>query len=417
MTATTTCDVATVDLASVDLTDLDWFAEGVPHALFARMRREAPVRWNRSAKIDGFWCLTRASDIRRVAGDPSEFSSAEGGVFLTPDTIAPLELARSWVLFQDPPDHSKYRSLVAAAFRPRMMILIEDMVHEIITDVLDGVVSKGECDLSQDVALPIALRVVARMMGAPPEDVEALRRWVDDIGAALAYDTDCVESLQKMGSHLSTLVNNQIVRGVGSLANALAEAEVDGERLDENGIALYFAALLWAGVNPTRSAIAGGMLELMRNPDQLVVLRREQGRLRLTRSGLVPVAVNEVLRWTSPVNYLSRTALRDTTVGGTPIKAGDRLVMWFASGNRDEDEFADADKFNTLRKESEMDHMAYSGGPHRCQGAFLANRIISMSLMEILKRMPGLELAGSPEWERSNFVNALTALPVKFSAA
>lgn len=414
---TTTLDATSVNLANVDLTDLDLFTRGVPHELFARMRREAPVHWNNSAKIGGFWSLTRAADIRQVGEDPSTFSSAENGVFLTPDTVAPLHLARSWVLFQDPPEHSKYRQLVAEAFRPRMMILIEDVMKEIIDETLDAVVARGECDLASEVALPIALRVVGRMMGAPASDIELLRGWVDALGEGLAHDTDCMDSLKHFASYLSKLVNNQIIRGIDSLANSLSQAEIDGNRLDENGIALYFAALLWAGVNPTRSAISGGIMELLRHPDQLSVVRREQGRLRLSRSGLVPPGITEIIRWTSPVNYLSRTALRDTTVGGQSIRAGDRLVMWFPSANRDDDAFPNASQFNVLREETNLQHLAFSSGPHACQGSFLANRIISMSLLEILKRMPNLELAGEPQWERSNFVNALSSLPVRFTAA
>jgi cholest-4-en-3-one 26-monooxygenase len=401
-------------LESVDLTDLDLFADGFPHELFARMRADTPVRWNESTRTDGFWSITRADHIREVGENPARFSSAKGGVFLTRDTIAPLAAARSWVLFQDPPEHSKYRSLVAGAFLPRTMVILEDSIKGVVERTLGEVADRGECDYVHDVAEPIALRMVAQMMGASEEDVPRIQGWVAAIGDALTNDTSCFDELQEMGAHLASLVNKQIVRGVESLASSMAEAEIDGERLDEAGIALYFAALVWAGVYPMTHAIAGGMLAFMQHPDQLAEMRLHPGKLRLTRSGLTPPAIDEILRWTTPVNYLSRTATEDTSIGGTVIKAGDRVVMWFPAGNRDPEAFPNPDTFDTDRGRDRAQHLAFSAGPHTCQGAYLANQLLSKALTESIKRLPDIELAGEYGWERSIFFTALTTLPVRF---
>lgn len=401
-------------LDSVDLTDLDLFADGFPHELFSRMRAETPVRWNPSAQADGFWSLTRADHIREVAQSPDRFSSAKGGVFLTRDTIAPLHAAQSWVLFQDPPQHSKYRDLVAQAFLPRSMIILEEEINRAVKRTVDEVAGRGACDFVHDVAEPIALRMIAQMMGAPDEDLPLIRGWVGAIGDALTNDTDCYDELRSMGEHLVSLVNKQIIRSVDSLACTMSQAEIDGERLDEAGIALYFAALVWAGVHPMAHAIAGGMLALMQHPDQLEALRANPANLRLRRSGLTPPAIEEILRYTSAVNYLSRTATQDTTIGGTAIKSGDRVVMWFAAGNRDPELFPNPDTFDTERPLEGGEHLAFSAGPHRCQGAFLANRLLSTALTESIQRLPGIEVAGSYGWERSNFFTALTTLPVRF---
>jgi cytochrome P450 len=406
------------DLASVDLTDVELFADGPPHELFARMRSEAPVRWNPTANGPEFWSLTRAADISRVSQDWETFSTSEGGVFLTPDTLAPLDYARNFAIFKDPPEHEKYRDIVQMTFRSRTRLALDEPIEDIVTACLDKVVDKGECDLVTDVAVPIPLIVIARMLGAPDEDTDQLLSWTDEIGEAINNNSDATETLERLSEHLGKLPDSEIVRGVDSLTTRIsAEDSENDDHLSREEKEAYLGMLLFAGNHPTRDALSGGMLALLENPDQLDLLRNEPSRHRLSRSGLAPVAIQEILRWTSPINHFARTATTDTTIGEQEIKAGDRLVMWYPSANRDTDVYPDADTFNINREGKDLDHYAFGGGgPHHCQGALLAHNVLATTIKEILVRMPDLELAGEVTRARSTFVNSLTSLPVRFKA-
>jgi cytochrome P450 len=411
-------DPEVADLASVDLTDPGLFADGPPHELFARMRSEAPVRWNPTGDGPEFWSLTRAADIGTVSEDPSTFSSSEGGVFLTPDTLAPLDFARNFAIFKDPPDHDKYRSIVKKAFASSTMRVLDETVDEIVAECLDKVVEQGECDLVADVAVPVSISMTAKMFGAPSEDTDQLLAWTDEIAQAIDTNGDATETLRSLSEHLGKLADNDIVHGVDCLAAHIAQQDSDNEdQLSQEEMAAYFGMLLFASNHPTRDAISGGMLALLENPDQLNLLRDEPSRHRLSRSSLAPVAIQEILRWTSPINYFARTATTDTSLGEQEIKAGDRLVMWYASANRDSDVFPDADTFNIDREVQNINHYAFGGdGPHHCQGELLAHKVLATTIKEILARLPELELAGETSRARSTFVNTLTSLPVRFKA-
>jgi len=411
-------DPDTADLAKVDLTDLDLFADGPPHALFARMRDEAPVRWNPSAHGTEFWSLARSEDITNVSKDPATFSSARGGIFLRPGTLPHLDFLRNFVIFKDPPEHTKYRDIVATAFLPRTLILIDELIREIVTGTLDEVVQRGECDLVRDVAAPIPVKVITRLLGAPDEDLAQLLAWTETLEHGITNSADVAETLEQMSAHFLQLVDNQVVRGVDSLAKGISEAEVDGERLSDEEIAAYFCVLLFVGSNPTRSAISSGMLALMEHPEQLELLRNEPNRLRCTRSGLAPTALDEILRWSTPLNCLARTATKDTEIQGVEIKADSRIILWYASASRDPMVVPDADTFDVTRESSGHTHHAYGGGgPHFCQGANLANRVLSIALQEIIRRLPNIERAGPTSRVRSTFINSLATLPVTFKPA
>jgi cholest-4-en-3-one 26-monooxygenase len=404
------------DLATIDLTDLDLWADGPPRELFARMRAEAPVRWNPSADGVGFWSLTRGAEITEVSADPAAFSSARGGIFLRPDALAPLDYARNFPIFKDPPDHTVYRNIVSKAFLPRALDLLDQVIKDTVAGVLDKVVAKGECDLLRDVALPIPLLVIGRLMGSPDSDMEQLLAWTDDIEAGMTYSQDVTPTFKQMAGYFSGLVNSQLVHGIESLAKSLSEAEVDGRRLTEEEIAVYFGMLLYAGNGPTRAAIASGMLALLQHPDQLEQVRSQPTLLRCTKSGLPTAALAEILRWSTPVNYFARTATADTTLGGVPIKADDRVVMWYASASRDADVIADPDTFNINRPVRELTHYAFGGGgPHHCHGAFLAIKTLSVALPQIIGRLPNLRLTGPTSVVQSTFINSLASMPVGFT--
>lgn len=404
------------DLAAVDLTDLGLWEEGPPHELFARMRAEAPVRWNPSADGEGFWSLTRGADIVEVSEDPATFSNAKGGIFLRPDAIGPLEFVRSLAIAKDPPEHTRFREVVAKTFRARTLTYMDEVIRDCVDTALDVAVEGGSCDLVRDVAEPVPLRVIGRMLGAAEDDMAELLAWTTEIERGIAYSLDVSETVMKMGAHLRGLVKNQSIFGVDSLAKTLMEAEIDGEPLTEEELALYFGLLLYAGNGPTRNAISSGVLALIEHPDQLRKIHDDPTRLLCTRSGRASAALNEILRWTTPVNYLARTATRDVTIGGVDIADGDRVVMWYASASRDPDFVPGADTFDIERLPRANPHFAFGGGgPHHCQGDFLAIKMLSVALTEIINRMPDLQLAQRPTRAATAFANQLTSMPVTFS--
>jgi cytochrome P450 len=246
--------------------------------------------------------------------------------------------------------------------------------------------------------------------------MEQLLAWTDEIERGMTYSQDVTSTFKQMAGHFLGLVNNQLVRGIESLAKAIGEAEVDGKRLTEEEIAVYFGMLLYAGNGPTRAAISSGMLALMQHPEQLERVRGDRRLMRCTKSGLPTAALAEILRWSTPVNYFARTAIKDTTLGGVDIKADDRVVMWYASASRDSDLIAAPDTFDIGRSVRQISHHAFGGGgPHHCHGAFLAIKTLSVALPQIISRLPDVQVAGPVSFVKSTFINSLARLPVSFT--
>lgn len=396
-------EVAQIDLESVDLNDLSHFADGPPHELFARMRAEAPVRWNPSANGVGFWSLTRAEDIIAVSRDPETFSSEAGGVWARPDTIAPLEFTRNLLMFKDGPEHTKFRKILSRAFLPRTVTRLDDEIREIVRGRLATLAGRTESDLVADIAVPVPLTVISRLLGSPDDDIDRLMQWTEQLESGVTHNEDRTQVLGEMGQYFAQLVAEQRGDDRETLADALFNAEVDGKTLNEIEIALFFGILVFAGNDTTRSTFATGMQALIENPDQLDLLRREPDR--------IPNAVEEILRWASPLNFFARTATRDTSIRGVDIAAGERIVMWYTAGNRDSDMIPNAGVFDITREKPT--HIAFGGGgPHFCIGAHLSRRELTVLLEETLPRLRDLAFNGPVTHLRSSWANSLTALPV-----
>ncbi|GAA5156761.1 cytochrome P450 [Pseudonocardia eucalypti] len=391
------------DLAEIDLTDPSWFAEGPPHELFARMRAEAPVRWNPSADGPGFWSLTRAADLAAVSKDAHTFSSHRGGIWLREDTLAPLDLARNLMIFKDPPEHTRYRVILRSAFTPLTVAKLESAVRAQVVALLDAAVERGGMDAVEDLAVPVPLMVIASLLGVPDSDIPKLRDWTArlDAGVADPANTEGPAALGEMAAYLAALVPEQ-AEDADSLVAALHRAEVDGQRLTETEIVLFFGILVFAGNDTTRNATSGGLLALAEHPEQFAALTGER----------IPNAVEEILRWTTPLNYFARTATEDTEVGGRRIRAGERLVMWYASANRDSDAFPDPMRFDVTR-EPTTQHAAFgAGGRHFCLGAALARLELRVIFEEVVRRMGPPGLAGPVRRASSIWVNGLASLPL-----
>jgi cytochrome P450 len=399
---------ADIDLAAVDLMDPEWFRDGPPHELFARMRAETPVRWNEVPGYGGFWSVTRHADVSAISRDTATFSSHRAGVFLNPDQVVPLDLTRNLLLYKDPPEHTKYRKILQSAFVPHTVRQLEDDVRARVTRVIDEVIERGACDFAADIAVPIPLGVLAQLMGLPDEDIPRLYEWTEQIEAAQRSreSAAATETFVEMAGYLHEQIARQATEGGDSLVMRMREAEVDGQRLDDSEILVFFGLLVFAGNDTTRNTTATGLLALLEHPDQLALLRDDPS--------LIPQAVEEILRFTSVVNYFVRTATGDTEVGGQKVAEGEKVLIWYTSASRDEEVYADPQRFDATR--AEHDHKAFGGGGrHFCLGAGLARLELRIIFEEVLRRMPDIAQAGDPERLQSSWANSLTSLPVTFS--
>jgi cytochrome P450 len=405
--------------AAVDLTDLDLWARGAPYQEFARLRRESPVAWSDEAPPDsGFWSVTGYQDIVTASRDVAAYSSSRGISFEEPtdEDMA----ARRTIIDTDPPDHTKLRKIVSGSFTQRAVAVYQHFVAGLTERVLDDGLADGELDFVDAVAKEVPIRVLARIMGLPEA---RLGRFID-LGDRLIANTDPditdvvwgrddTDAYRRFpfrspyGKQLWDLGREVIagrLRSPGDdLLSTLLRAEVDGDRLTETDLDNFFSILVVAGNETTRIAIAQGVLAFCQHPEQWERLRADPD--------LLDAATEEVLRWSCPTHFMRRTAAADTELGGAKIRAGDKVVLWYVSGNRDEAEFADPETFDVGRSPNR--HLSFGrGGPHLCLGAHLARLEVRIVLAALARRVARFELAGPPRRIRSNFTNGLKSLPV-----
>jgi len=405
-----------MSLDTIDLTNKDVFVEGVPYQWFETLRREAPVYWHPEPDGGpGFWCVTRYEDVVTVNRDNQTFSSNRGAVFMWDLPREDLEQQRLMMLNMDPPIHTRYRRLVNKGFTPRMIDELEATIRERTRSILDKVAPRGECDFVVDVAAELPLQVIADILGVPQADRHKMFDWSNrmigsedpEYGVSQEQAQEASMELFAYAAKLAEEKRAQDPHGA-DLISVLSEAEVEGEQLTQLEIDLFFMLLTVAGNETTRNLISHGMLMLLDNPDQLARLRDHRE--------LLPGAVDEMLRCASPVMHFRRTATRDLTLGDTAIAEGDKVVIWYASANRDETVFTDPMRFDIERSPNE--HVAFGGGgPHFCLGANLARMEIRVIFDELLDRWHDLELTGEPQRLRSNFINGIKHIPLRFSAS
>jgi cholest-4-en-3-one 26-monooxygenase len=316
------------------------------------------------------------------------------------------------MLNMDPPMHTRYRSLVNKGFTKRMISQLEERTRAISNEIIDAVSERGECDFVTDVAAELPLQVIAEIMGVPQEDRHKVFDWsnrmigADDPEYQEAEREAAFGASMELYAYANRLAAEKRASPGEDIISVLLRAEVDGERLSELEFDLFFLLLSVAGNETTRNLIAHAMLALIEHPEQRALL--------LDDPSLVPDAVEEMLRWGTPVMHFRRTATRDTEVGGQPVAEGDKVVIWYISANRDETVFDDPYRFDVRR--SPNDHVAFGGGgPHFCLGANLARMEIRLMFEELLPRLPDMELAGPVERLRSNFINGIKHMPVTFT--
>jgi cytochrome P450 len=396
----------------MDLLDVRYYiASGPPHALFKRLRDEDPVHWHAERHGRGFWAVTRYADVVRVSRDPATFSSASGGTMVPDAREEELGMLRTMLLNMDPPSHTTLRALVNRGFTPRVVERLHTRIDALARQIVDAVAPRGQCDFVADVAGELPSYVIAELVGIPLDDGRLLYRLTERIHTALPSPegrADLEAAVAEMMSYSHDLRTAKRLHPADDIASALLAAEIDGERLTDFEFDMFFMLLINAGGDTTRNLVAGGMLELIAHPDQWARLRADPA--------LLAPAIEEMLRYVSPVVHFRRTATRDTTLGERAIAAGDKVVMFYSSANRDQAVFPDADRFDITRTPNE--HVAFGGGgAHFCLGANLARVEIRALFEQVLTRFPDLRLAGPVERLPSNFINGPRRMPVEFTSS
>jgi len=382
-----------------------------PDAAFGRLRAEDPLHWYDAG---GFWCVTKHADVQLISQRPRQFSSLHGTQLfevrhpVRKTKTAPTAGGVASIIRMDPPEHNRYRKLVIGAFTPKRIEAMEGWIREIARESLDAL-DADVVEFVDQVAVPMPMFVIAELLGVPREDHAAFRRWSDVMVEAGGG---------QLGPHVGEVVRElaTYVMGVAAerrheprddLISNLVAAELDGEHLSDREIASFCLTLLVAGNETTRNLVGGGALALMRNPDQ-----RER---LLAEPELLPNAVEEMLRYVSPVRNFVRCALEDVELRGRQVRRGQYVALFYGSANRDEEVFgADADAFDVSR-ESARRHVAFGFGEHFCLGASLARLEARVLFEELLRRWPAFQLAGEPEPLASSLMNGWVRMPVRLA--
>ncbi len=396
-------------LDDIDLANPDTLAAGVPHEYFTRLRNEHPVYWHESDSYPpGFWVCTKYQDVIDIERDAKTFSSARGGALLD-DQDEGTELM---MLNQDPPQHTRLRNLVARGFTPKVIKGMEPHIREAARQIVDRVATSNEpIDFVPNLAAELPLVVIAELLGIPYEDRQKIFEWSNRLVGAndpeYAGTDRGLNAAMELYAYAQSLADDRRARPMDDIVTTLVTAELDGEKLSDIEFNVFVLLLSVAGNETTRNLISGGMLALMEHPDQ-------RDRLVADLDGLLPTAIEEMLRYVSPVQYFRRTATTDTEIRGVPIAAGDKVTIWYGAANRDEGVFADAQALDVGRNPNE--HLAFGGrGPHFCLGASLARMEIRLMFEEILNRLPDMRLAGEPERLRSSLIAGIKHLPVQYT--
>jgi cholest-4-en-3-one 26-monooxygenase len=387
------------------------FAHGFPHDTFRALRADDPVShhdhptWKR-----GYWVIARHADVQRVSRDSATFSNAPHP-FIDATIEEDGDGGMSELLIsQDPPIHTKLRKLINKGFTPRRVAELEDRVRARVNGIVDGLAQSDACDLVNDIALWLPLHVIADLVGVPENDREQVFRWTE---LTFGFDErvtseERADAATAMFMYADGLCEQRRAEPRDDLLSVLITAEVDGESLTQMQIDLFFMLLQNAGSETTRNLITTGMLVLLEHPEQLRRLRADLA--------LLPVAVEELLRWVSPVMQFTRRATRDTEVGGRAIAAGERVVLVYPSANRDERAFDDPDRLDITRTPN--DHVAFgAGGPHFCLGANLARFEARIMFEALLTRFEGLEAAAVVDTlprVHSNLIDGYAHVPIRW---
>ena len=408
--------LADIHLESMDFWGLD---DDARDGVFATLRREAPISFCPAIEFEGvdvgpgYWSLTKLDDVHFASRHPDIFSSA-GGITIGNQTPELAEYFGSMIVLDDP-RHQRLRSIVSRAFTPKVVARIEASVRERAHRLVASLIANhpdGQADLVAELAGPLPLQIICDMMGIPEQDHQRVFHWTNvilgfgDPDFTVDFE-ELVRVSMEIGAYASALADDRRVNHHDDLTTSLVEAEVDGDRLSSSEIASFFILLVAAGNETTRNAISHGVLALSRYPEE-----RDKWWSDFDR--LTPTAVEEIVRWASPVVYMRRTLTRDIELSGVKMVAGDKAALWYNSANRDESKFADPWTFDVARDLNP--HLGFGGGgAHFCLGANLARREIRVVFDELRREIPDIVAVGEPARLLSQFIHGIKRLPVAWT--
>ncbi|HEX7725575.1 MAG TPA: cytochrome P450 [Rhizomicrobium sp.] len=394
----------------IDLLSPESFAAGHPWAQYRWLRENAPVFWHEEPNGPGFWAVTRHKDVWTVDRDFQNFSSEPTVMIQDPAAEQAMGFGGyKMMLMMDPPQHTAYRKLIRNEFTQPVSAGRAPRLNELARRIVDEVIGRGECDFVSHIAGEMPSYVIAELLGIPLDDGRELYKLTEAIHTAPeAQDPGAgAMAVMKMFEYGRGVIEEKRARPKDDLATKLLQAEVDGKKLDDIEFLLFFLLLVDAGGDTTRNLLSSGLIALFENPQQLAWLKADL-------DARLPTAREELLRYTTPVIYMRRTAKHDVVLGGEQIKQGQKVVMYFGSANRDPEKFDAPDALNLARNPNE--HIAFGTGPHGCLGQHIARLEIDAILREVLTRLDDLKI-GSAEWLPSNFISGPKHLPVTFQAS
>lgn len=404
------------NLESIDIVDPDLYVQrGYPHEEWALLRSKAPVFYYQRPGVRPFWAITKHADIITISRQPELFRSSQY-LFVTveqegapPDDMVFLRQ----LLNMNPPEHALYRGVVNRRFTPRAVQRLSTQVEQVTTEVIQKIVDRTECYFVTEVAAKLPLAVIAEMFGIPRSDWELMFRLSNSMIAPsdpeFAGSETIEETLERARmeffQYFSQLVEDRRREPRDDIASTLANGTINGDPLPQFELLSYFALLIIAGNETTRNAISGGLYALIEHQDQFALLKANPQLM-------VKSAVEEILRWTSPVVQFTRIATADTELRGQTIREGDVVAMFYPSANRDEEVFDDPDRFDIRRDPNP--HLAFGMGEHYCLGANLARLELQAMFRLLAERLDSVELAAPIQRMRSNFVGGIKHMPIRY---
>ena len=399
-----------------DLKDPDLYMREEHHEVFRKLRAEEPVYWNPEADAAGFWAITRYDDIEAISKNPKLFSSAKekGGHRIFNENEIDGNDTDASMISMDPPEHAGYRRMVTPGFVPRRISNMEERIRARVTRLLDRLPKTGEAEFISAVAAALPIEVLAELFGVPESDGPKLFEWsnatVGEDDPELRVSDDYMKQcVLEMAGYAAGLWQQRLENPGEDLISMLAHSKVGGEAMTFPTYIGTFILLVVAGNETTRNSISGGLLALSENPDERKKL--------LDDPSLIPSAVQEIVRWVSPVLHMRRTATEDTEIRGQKIKKGDKVVMWYASANRDEEKWDDPFRFDVTRymKADAATQLGFGAGQHFCLGSRLAELQLKVLFEELLKRFPDIHVSGPVRRLRSNFIYGIKEMPVRYT--
>jgi cytochrome P450 len=415
--------VEPTSLDDIDLSNVFFWSLPIPEreGAFQKLRREDPIRKFKEVDFipgleagDGYYAITRHADILEISRQPAAFCSGRGATSINDMPTEMLEFYGSMINMDDP-RHGRLRGLVSKSFTPRVMQHLMDDVQRVAVEVIERIRPMGSCDFVTEVSQRLPLKIICDMMGIPESQYDFVLAQSNIILSSgdpeyIPEGSDLIQAFMTAGADLAGMMSDvaahKRTHPGEDLTSALVTAEVDGERLSDQELASFFILLLAAGNETTRNAISHGLMALADHPEQRALWAADFERI-------APAAVEEIVRWATPVVFMRRTATRDAEVGGHQFHAGDKCILFYNSANRDELVFAEPYRFD-LRRDPNF-HVGFGGpGPHFCLGAHLARREITVMFRELFQRLPSIRLTSEPDRLRSGFINGIKHLSVSF---